>query len=603
MAHTDELGASLLRYAWGAQAVKCPGAHKLLKGRAEGQGLVCDLCSGALSADDTTVRSCRPCDFDVCEACFLDPGRQQSTMSKRLRSYADRCSLYDDPVRQARALEAIPPRLQETSGRPIRGKEHLLELLRWFKGGFFRWTDKPPCNNCGGIDMKQDGMAEPMEEELRYGATRIEAWRCVACSGVSRFPRYNDPARLLETRHGRCGEWANCFTLCLAALGYEHRLVVDWTDHVWSEVWLGDWWLHCDPCETLLDAPLTYENGWGKKLTYIIAFSSSEVVDVAPRYTARWEQVLRRRTAMSEERFRELVAEVDQSRRQALALCVPSWRLAEQHELASRRCATGGGDELTSIAELQGRTSGSAEWRIERGELGTSVPLVVQESPYALLLDPGSNGADHSGITGASTIARLSGDATFDTLEKVPCVNICGESSAVEIVNANGKEVKDAFLSSEGFTVEAWVHIDDCMLHEDSFRNPLLSRHGPASGWELRLLRGGGAVFLVTLEGVHYEVKGVASDGTKAWCRGWTHVAGSLDNTAAYVFISGHRTGTQPLPKANVGARSTFAGPLLLGRNPAWRDRGINCHLATARITAAALSPEAFMPLPAAVAV
>ena len=93
--------------------------------------------------------------------------------------------------------------------------------------------------------------------------------------------------KLMESRTGRCGEWANCFTALCRALGHEARFVVDWTDHVWTECFINDEqrWVHMDACENVYDTPLMYESGWGKKLTYVFGVSKEELIDVTKRYT------------------------------------------------------------------------------------------------------------------------------------------------------------------------------------------------------------------------------------------------------------------------------------------------------------------------------
>lgn len=64
------------------------------------------------------------------------------------------------------------------------------------------------------------GSAQPTEEEKKYGARHVEIYKCKTCSAIVRFARYNDPKKLLETRRGRCGEWANVGWLPLGVYSF-----------------------------------------------------------------------------------------------------------------------------------------------------------------------------------------------------------------------------------------------------------------------------------------------------------------------------------------------------------------------------------------------
>lgn len=250
----------------------------------------------------------------------------------------------------------------------------LVELLHWFKNSFFAWVDTLNCSRCGGTTTVT-GTVEPTAEDRGGNASRVELHGCSKCQTHERFPRYNRLEKLLETRRGRCGEWANCFTFFARTLGYEARYILDWTDHVWTEVYSQTQkrWLHCDPCEALCDAPLVYEAGWGKKLSYIIAFSKDEVQDVTWRYTSDFEAVRARRTC-PEEKLIEMLLTVTQQcqsscnreRREELLLR----RVLELAEFLTPRKATEG--------ELQGRMSGSLQWRQLRGEAGSWAPFAYK---------------------------------------------------------------------------------------------------------------------------------------------------------------------------------------------------------------------------------
>lgn len=251
-------------------------------------------------------------------------------------------------------------------------QDHLIRaLLKWFKQDFFTWVNAPKCDQCGA-ETDGLGSGQPNADELRQGARRVELYRCKANSQhIERFPRYDDPETLLTWRRGRCGEWANCFTLLCIALGSRARWVWNAEDHVWTEVYsntLGRW-VHCDSCENAWDQPKIYCVGWGKKMSYCLGFSISGAQDVTRRYVRDPGQSLPRKLG-SEESLKSAIGVINRRCQQGLPKAEVDSIVAEQ-EAEEKELA--GYDENvtpTKVEEEQPRDSGSPEWKRARGEDG-----------------------------------------------------------------------------------------------------------------------------------------------------------------------------------------------------------------------------------------
>ncbi|KAF8571871.1 hypothetical protein P879_01007 [Paragonimus westermani] len=370
----------------------------------------------------------------------------QESLYARLTSYRPIVALCLDPEAQAMARSLIPTdelirEAAEKSGcapSDVDPRAFLHQLIRWFKADFFRWAGEFTCEACG-TKMINCGSPAPTKTESEGLAGSVELYACSVdpLHPRRRFARFNDPKTLLQTRLGRCGEWAICLTLCLAAVrrpfttGYKPwfpgcRLVVDWTDHVWCEVWLEDKlrpgkqrWVHCDPGGEV-DQPLLYECGWGKKLTYVFAYTvpppsiewdlpgayrAVDVQEVTWRYTKDFVQIGTRRTSISEARLTDYLLRFHEEATQMwqeVRIATDSMLGVNQHPFTLASIAIELASFLTPprapTERLPGRKTGPLEWRRARGELGADDPDLEQqddvqeEKPvwrgHSLILEP-----------------------------------------------------------------------------------------------------------------------------------------------------------------------------------------------------------------------
>lgn len=278
------------------------------------------LASLAWNAPMVTPEKCEGQNVPSCGAIFS--GVRQTASNSQLRSTLEKVFgaefLDEHTYRQSWSVKE-----QRTHVQAV-----LTELKKQYTFYYQKCLAHEPeiasCDRKAHSNLLGQITCQAKDDESSDDCVYAELRQCKACGKKSKFfqySRFHGPLALFETKNnreglmGQCEEFSRAGHGLLSLLGYEVRYVLDFTDHVWVEVRLppgpdGEW-IHADPSEGVLDSPLMYETGWGKKLTAIFAFTPTHVEHITAKYTKDYEATVRRR-GFTEENLQDVLSKVNQ---------------------------------------------------------------------------------------------------------------------------------------------------------------------------------------------------------------------------------------------------------------------------------------------------